>query len=90
MYQSPIELDMGMVDKMHRLVMETTEDGILKAVWQMGIKVDKQGLIDAMTQDKKRYEYAYDKGWHDCEEHYKKQLAQIAEIATRKDGNGDG
>ena len=90
MYISPIEVNM--VDNMHRLVMETTEDGIMRAVWQMGFKVDRQGLIDAMTQDKKRYEYAYDQGWHDCEKHYKELLAKVANICAdgeRKDGDGE-
>jgi len=88
MYISPIEVNM--VDNMHRLVMETTEDGIMRAVWQMGFKVDAKQLTSALTQDKKRYEYAYDQGWHDCEKHYKEQLAKIANIATEKDGDGDG
>ena len=85
MYLSPIEID-TFPQKLHQLVMQTTEDGILKAVWQMGFKVDAEQLTQALTQDKKRYEYAYDKGWNDCEEHYKKKLAQIAEIATKEDG----
>lgn len=44
MYISPIEVNM--VDNMHRLVMETTEDGIMRAVWQMGFKVDAQPEAD--------------------------------------------
>lgn len=94
MYISPIEVNM--VDNMHRLVMQTTEDGIMRAVWQMGFKVDAEQLTCALTQDKKRYEYAYDQGWHDCEEHYKKQLeeiskqlAEIIKFAKAKDDDGE-
>ena len=82
MYVSPIEVDM--LHNMHSLVMETTENGIMRAVWQMGFKVDKEQLTSALTQDKKRYEYAYDQGWHDCEEHYKKILGEIAGIITKE------
>ena len=89
MYIPPIEVNM--VDNIHRLVMQTTEDGIMKAVWQMGFKVDAEQLTSALTQDRKRYEYAYDKGWHDCEEHYKELLAKVTSICAdgeRRDTDG--
>lgn len=81
MYNSPIEI----MQPIRQLAIKTAEQGILEAVWNMGFKVDPDQLTCAMTQDKKRYEYAYDQGWHDCEDYYKKKLAEIVSIATRED-----
>ena len=78
MYESPIEVQMR---NMHDLVMQTTEDGIIKAVWNMGFKVNAEQLTQALTQDRKRYEYAYDKGWNDCKKEYEERLKKIAELA---------
>ena len=79
-YISPIELQ-----NLNDLVMQTTEDGIIKAVWNMGFKVDAQQLTYALNQDRKRYEYAYDQGWNDCKKHYEEKLKNIAELAKYSD-----
>lgn len=77
MYLSPIEIQMN---NLNNLVMQTTEDGIIKAVWNMGFKVDAEQLTAALTQDRKRYECAYDKGWNDCKEFYEEKMKKITEL----------
>ena len=79
MYISPIEVQMK---NLNDLVMQTTEDGIIKAVWNMGFKVNAEELACALIQDRKRYEYAYDRGWNDCKQHYEEKLKKIAELAS--------
>lgn len=79
MYISPIELQM---QNLNNIVMQTTEDGIVKAVWNMGFKVNAEQLACALTQDRKRYEYAYDQGWNDCKQYYEEKLKKISELAT--------
>ena len=79
MYISPIEIQ---IKKQKDIVMQTTEDGIIKAVWNMGFKVDAEQLTRALTQDRKRYEYAYDQGWNDCKKHYEEKLKKIAELTS--------
>lgn len=79
MYNSPIEIQMK---NLNDIVMQTTEDGIIKAVWNMGFKVDSEQLTCALTQDRKRYEYAYDQGWNDCKLYYEGKLKQITELAS--------
>lgn len=81
MYISPIEMQMK---NLNDLVIQTTEDGIIKAVWNMGFKVDAEQLTHALTQDRKRYEYAYDQGWNDCKKHYEQKLKQISELANEQ------
>lgn len=81
MYISPIEVQL---ENMHDLVMETTQDGIVRAVWNMGFKVNAEQLTKALTQDRKRYEYAYDQGWNDCKKEYEEKLKKIYEIADEK------
>ena len=76
-YISPIDVQMNI----HDIVMQTTQDGIVKAVWNMGFKVDAEQLTLALTQDRKRYEYAYDQGWNDCKKEYEEKLKQIKELS---------
>jgi len=77
MYLSPIE---AQVTNLHMMAMKTTEEGVVKALWNMGFKVDLEQLTCALTQDKKRYETAYDKGWNDCKEHYEAKLKKLSEV----------
>jgi len=81
MYISPIEVQM---DNIHRLALQSTEDGIIKAIWNMGFKVDAEQLTCALVQDKKRYETAYDKGWNDCKEFYEAKLRKISEVIAEE------
>lgn len=79
MYSSPIEVQMH---NLNRLVMQTTEDGIIKAVWNMGLQVDAEQLTAALVQDSKRYETAYDKGWNDCKAEYEEKLKKISALIS--------
>ncbi len=81
MYISPIE---AQINNFNKMVMETTEDGIVKAVWNMGFSVDKEQLSMALHQDRKRYETAYEQGWNDCKKHYEEKLAQIGKLASEE------
>ena len=73
---------------MHDLVIQTTQDGIVKAVWNMGFKVNAEQLTQALIQDRKRYEYAYDKGWDDCKKHYEEKIKQINALINDDDEPG--
>ena len=81
-YVSPIE---AQLDTMHKLAITTTEDGIVKAVWNMGFTVDKEQLSLALQQDRKRYETAYEKGWNDCKQYYEEKMKQISELVNGSD-----
>ena len=83
MYLSPIEMQ---IENLHRLAIQSTEDGIIKAIWNMGFKVDAEQLTCALTQDKKRYETVYDKGWNDCKEFYEAKLKKLSEIIAERSG----
>lgn len=57
---------------------------ILKAVQQIGIEIDQESLVQAINNDRQRYEAAYKKGYADCEEHYKEILSQISKLALQE------
>ncbi len=78
-YNCPIETQLSAVQTIMR---EEYDKRVLHTVQQIGIDIDKEGLIEALNQDRKRYEEAYKKGWEDCETHYKEKLRRIAEEAT--------
>lgn len=73
-YFSPIEVQM---DNLMLAAESTVREGVVRAVWNMGFKVNEKELTQALTQDTKRYEYAYDQGWNDCKEHYEQKLKEI-------------
>lgn len=50
---------------------------VLKAVQNVGIEIDQESLVQAIHNDRQRYEEAYKKGYSDCAEHYKKLLTKI-------------
>lgn len=79
-YQSPILASLGQVNY---LVTEEYDKHILEAVGKIGIRIDKQGLIDALNQDRKRYDAAYNQGWSDCEKYYKERLKEIHELSGK-------
>ena len=80
-YEGPILEEIGEL----KTVMENQHDQmILRAVQQIGIEIDKESLVQAINNDRRRYEAAYRKGYTDCEEHYKELLSHIRELATLK------
>ena len=65
-YDQPIEIQTGAV----RMCTQQGMDGfILKIVQQVGIDIDKEGLVEALNQDRRRYAQAYRHGYN---EGYKK------------------
>ena len=81
MYISPIDVH---IEKMRLLTAQATEEAIVKAVWNMGVTVDKDELSLALQQDRKRYETAYERGWNDCKKAYEERIRQIEELARKE------
>lgn len=82
-YDCPIETTVGQI---HTMISRDYTDSVLRAVGQIGIEINEKGLVEAINQDKKRYEEAYQRGWDDCQKHYshlaecEEKLIKIAEI----------
>ena len=68
-YDSPIDL-YSMTKKMVNNVNDAMTDHIWKCVLQVGVNVDKEKLIQAIHQDRKRYEEAYQKGYLKSQEEF--------------------
>ena len=79
MYDCPISEQVGAIELMVR---EEHDRNIVRAVQKIGIDIDKEGLVEALNHDRKRYEEAYQKGWDDCKKHYEEKLARIAKEAS--------
>lgn len=62
-YKSPIDLCVSHMNAVY-------EDSILKAVQKVGVSVDKEELLKALSYDR----YQYDKGFNDAREIYEKAL----------------
>ena len=76
-YDCPISTQLGGVELMMR---EEYDRHILRVIQQIGIDIDKEGLLNALNNDRKRYEEAYQKGWNECKKHYDDKLSKIAEV----------
>ena len=82
-YDCPISTT---ISQIHSMINQSYTDQVLKAIKQIGIEINEQGLVEAINNDRRRYEAAYQKGWDDCQEHYKhladceEKLNKIAEI----------
>ena len=79
MYDCPISEQVGAIELMVR---EEHDRNIVRAVQKIGIDIDKEGLVEALNHDRKRYEEAYQKGWDDCKKHYEEKLKQIIDLAS--------
>lgn len=62
MYKSPIEL----IQSMTHEIQEEQEKMVVRAVNRAGVNIDRDGLIAAINNDRRRYEEAYQQGWNDC------------------------
>ena len=87
MYEAPISVQMGQI---HTMINDGYTGAVMKAIAQIGVQIDKEGLLAALQNDRKRYEEAYRKGWSDCEKKYldspdKKKLVRIMEIIREDD-----
>ena len=76
-YDCPIHLQVGQIQSMMN---KSIEDQVFKMVSEIGIEINRQGFIDAINQDRKRYEEAYRRGWEDCQSCYDDTLKAIAKL----------
>lgn len=69
-YDSPLEARITSVtDSVSRAIAGQTDDAVLKAVWRLGIDVDRDKLLQALTADRERYREAYRRGYADAKSH---------------------
>lgn len=63
-YDSPIDVIFNRtVDNIMVAFNNSIDDGVVTAVVKAGFNVDKDKLVEVFTQDKRRYEEAYRKGY---------------------------
>lgn len=65
------------VDQLHLMMVEEHDKQIIKAVQQIGIQIDRDGLIAALRNDRDRYEAAYKKGYEDASQKYEARLKAL-------------
>ena len=76
-YDIPIS---AQIDQMNRMVLQSFEDQVMKVVYNVGVTVDKDGLVKALNQDRERYEQAYCEGYAAAKKIYEAKLRRIAEL----------
>ena len=74
-YDCPIHEQIGQLKTM---MANEHDKMVVKAVQEIGIEIDQEKLVQAIHNDRQRYEEAYKKGYSDCAEQYKKLLTKIA------------
>lgn len=62
MYKSPIEILNSFSDSLTQRFVEETDKLVLTAVYNIGVKVDKDELIKALKYDRDQYEKGYRDG----------------------------
>ena len=63
-YDSPIDVIFNRtVDNIMSAFNKSIDDGVVECVVKAGFNVDKDKLVEVFTQDKRRYEEAYRKGY---------------------------
>lgn len=67
MYDSPIRIILNDIQT-------AVENEVYSAVQRVGIDVDRDKLLQALNNDRKRYEEAYKKGWNDSRMHLYEML----------------
>lgn len=76
-YNCPINLQFGAVKNMYS---QELDHEIIRVVQQVGIDIDKEGLVAALNNDQKRYQEAYNQGYSDCKKEYEERLLKIAKL----------
>ena len=77
-YDCPIHEQIG---ELKMMLADEHDRTLIKAVQQIGIEIDQESLVQAIQNDRQRYEEAYKKGYSDCQKEYeKKKMKQIASI----------
>ena len=85
-YNCPIQETIGTIQSM---MATEHEQQILRIVQQVGITIDKNSLVEALQNDRHRYEEAYKKGYADCQKKYEDKLKRIADILDHEYVNTD-
>ena len=63
-YDSPIDVIFNRtIDNIMAAFNNSIDDGVVECVVKAGFNVDKEKLVEVFTQDKRRYEEAYRKGY---------------------------
>ena len=78
-YDFPISEQIGTLQTM---MAEEHDKMILRAVQKIGIQIDQDSLVQAIKNDRQRYEEAYKKGYADCERKFNGLLAKIRILAS--------
>ena len=78
-YDSPIDVIFNRtVDNIMAAFNNSIDDGVVECVVKAGFNVDKDKLVEVFTQDKRRYEEAYRKG-------YAQAMSEMPEIVRCPD-----
>lgn len=77
-YECPINEQIG---ELKTMMANEHDKMIVRAVQQIGIEIDQESLVQAVYNDRKRYEAAYKKGYEDCEKNYKDLLSRVSMLA---------
>ena len=85
-YDPPIKVQL---DQIRTIMTENYTGNVLKAVCNMGIEIDRQGLLAALNADNERYRKAYQDGWADCKKHYDGIISRIATLIGAEVDNDD-
>lgn len=78
-YDAPLS---AQVDSMNRMIYQSFEDQCMRVVYNMGININKDGLVKALNADRERYEQAYCEGWAACKKVYEEKLRQISKLCS--------
>lgn len=77
LYDCPISTS---ISQLQTMMTQEYNHQILKAVGQIGIKIDEDGLVQALNQDRRRYEEAYRAGYEACRKEYEDRMLKIAKL----------
>lgn len=77
LYDAPISTSISQIQTM---MTQEYDRQVLKAVGQIGIEIDERGLVDALNQDRRRYEEAYQAGYSACKKEYEERMLKIAKL----------
>lgn len=72
MYESPIEL---IVKDTYQKILEQREENIFKAIFETGVKVDKEELLKALKYDREQY----NKGYMDGAKEFAERLKEYSQ-----------
>lgn len=81
-YDCPIHEQIGELKTM----MANEHDRVLiRAIQQVGIEIDQESLVQAIHNDRQRYEEAYKRGYSDCQKEYEEKMQRAIDILNGKE-----